>query len=234
MTASQELTAPPDIQATWVNLNTARIANVDSIESTPNAATYRMGSTSSTVGTPKRASRRFVTNSDSRNATPVERPKKRPKNPASSSGSGYRAVAARRTGGRGRRTTGRTGSSRTPASASASSAARSAARPGAVRPDRGRGRGTAAPPRPSTASSRHRGPRPRPAWRSRRAAGWGRRSRTPAASSPDRRARIRARRPLRSTGRTVGLSRVGDEAGEPHTERPTRDCPLPAAATTPA
>ena len=47
-----------------------------------------------TVGTPNRESSLFIRNSDIRNATPVERPKKRPKKPARSSGSGYRIVAA--------------------------------------------------------------------------------------------------------------------------------------------
>jgi hypothetical protein len=98
MTASVALTAPPWSHATCANRNAARAAKLAPTARTPKATAYSNGRTSMTVGTPRRASRRFVTNSDITNATPVEAAKNTPKKPASSSGSGYRAVAARENG----------------------------------------------------------------------------------------------------------------------------------------
>ena len=98
MIASEALKAPPCNHTTCTNRNTARTANVAWMLSAPNAATYRRGRISKTVGTPNLRRRRFVTNIDVTTAAALERPKKTPKNPANRSGEGYLAVAARENG----------------------------------------------------------------------------------------------------------------------------------------
>jgi hypothetical protein len=94
VSVSQAGEATPCSQTPSTNRRTTSVTNPALTSRMPNDPTYSRGRTSIIVAMPNRAKRRLVTRTETRNAAPVIAAQNSPKNPARSSASGNRSVAA--------------------------------------------------------------------------------------------------------------------------------------------